>query len=600
MTQAGKIVGTPYFMSPEQCESRPIDHRSDIYSLGATYYCLLTGAHPYDAMGSIVQVMFAHCNGEILDPRKLNANVPGACSQIVARAMAKRPDDRYQQAGEMLADLDAVACTLSGSGISLPSQSGTFKSQPASSRPALAATTDVARPRGYEKLGAVAAVLLLVLAAGAYLLLGGRRPDDTTAASANAASAIMPVPIPTGEPIRVGVLHSLSGTMADSESPVVDATLLAIDELNKAGGLLGRPVEALVRDGRSDAKIFAREAVKLLTEDKVCTVFGCWTSASRKTVVPIFEQHDNLLVYPVQYEGLEESPNVIYLGATPNQQIVPAVKWAFAFGGKRRFFLVGSDYVFPRAANAIIRDALQEMQAEVVGEEYLPLGSYDVKELIEKIAAAKPDMILNTINGSTNIPFFKRLRSGGVTSDRLPTISFSIGEQELRMLNASEMVGDYAAWNYFQSIDSVENRQFVDRFRAKHGPQRVLNDPMEAAYVGVKLWGKAVTQANRDEREGNPRRHARSAPAGPGRRHANRPGDASHVQDGANWANHGQRPVRGGLEGRQTRGPRALPTVAHRGILARFARRAVRRLGRPLGGPGKVGTLGSASLASRL
>jgi urea transport system substrate-binding protein len=497
VTQAGKIVGTPYFMSPEQCESKPIDHRSDIYSLGATYYCLLTGVNPYDAMGSIVQVMFAHCNGEILDPRQVNSSVPPACSQIVARAMAKQPSDRYQHAREMLADLEAVASTLSGTQIALPSQSGVH------------AAPVVSQSRRGTRLGRHGRRWALALAGGVAALglalagyyLGGRRPsgDDAGPAPAPVVAAAAIAPVPAGPPIRVGVLHSLSGTMAESESPVVEATLFALDELNKSGGVLGRPVEPLVRDGQSDPEAFARQADKLLSEDKVCTVFGCWTSASRKTVVPIFERHGNLLVYPVEYEGLEESPNVVYLGATPNQQIIPAARWAFAFQGKRRFFLVGSDYVFPRAANAIIRDTLAEMQAQVVGEEYLPLGSYDVKPSIEKIASSRPDVIFNTINGTTNIPFFKELRAAGITPERIPTISFSVGEEELRFLNVSEMAGDYAAWNYFQSIDSPENGRFVSRFRARYGPQRLLTDPMEAAYIGVRLWAKAVEQARTDD-----------------------------------------------------------------------------------------------------
>jgi urea transport system substrate-binding protein len=231
----------------------------------------------------------------------------------------------------------------------------------------------------------------------------------------------------------------------------------------------------------------------------VCTVFGCWTSASRKTVVPIFERHDNLLVYPVQYEGLEQSPNVVYLGATPNQQIIPALNWIFAFGRKRKFFLVGSDYVFPRAAGAMMHDELDALGAKIVGEEYLPLGSYDVQSVVDKIVAAEPDAILNTINGDTNLPFFKRLRVAGVTPEVAPTISFSIGEQEIRNLNPEEMAGDYAAWNYFQTLDTPENRKFVEAFRARYGPQRVLTDPMEAAYIGVKLWAAAVRQAGSDD-----------------------------------------------------------------------------------------------------
>jgi urea transport system substrate-binding protein len=287
--------------------------------------------------------------------------------------------------------------------------------------------------------------------------------------------------------------------MAESETPVVDAVHLAVRELNDAGGVLGRPVEAVVRDGRSEPEVFAEQARKLLTDEKIKTIFGCWTSNSRKTVIPILERHGGLLVYPVQYEGLGQSPHVVYLGATPNQQIIPAVRWAFAFLGKRRFFLVGSDYVFPRAANAIIHDTLQEMGAEVVGEAYLPMGTFAVTDVVREILASRADVIINTINGSTNIPFFSELRALGVTPNQLPTISFSIGEQELRLMNVPEMVGDYAAWGYFQSLTSPENRSFVERFQAEFSKQRVVTDPMESAYVGVKLWAKAVEQAKTDD-----------------------------------------------------------------------------------------------------
>jgi urea transport system substrate-binding protein len=492
LTQEGSVAGTPYFMSPEQCEARPVDARSDIYSLGATYYTLLTGVNPYEDAGTMVRVMYAHCAGPTLDPRKTNPAIPEACSRIIARAMAKQPEDRYQTADEMLADLNAVIATLSGTThIELPSQSGVPSVKRAADRP-----TSHPMTRRVWLTGAGLAIVAAAAALGGIMLLRDNPAGGTTD---DRASGGVPVAAPSGPPLRVGVLHSLTGSMQESESPVVDATLLAIEEINRAGGVLGRPLEAIVRDGRSDPKVFAEEAKRLILEDKVSTVFGCWTSASRKTVVPIFERHDNLLVYPVQYEGLEQSPNVIYLGATPNQQIIPTLDWAFAFQRKRKFFLVGSDYVFPRTANAIIRDELDQLGAQVVGEEYLPLGSYEVQAVVDKIVAAQPDVILNTINGDTNVPFFRRLRAGGVRPERTITISFSIGEQEIRSLDPAEMAGDYAAWNYFQTLDTPENRKFVETFRARYGPQRVLTDPMEAAYIGVKLWAAAVREAASDD-----------------------------------------------------------------------------------------------------
>lgn len=500
MTKVGQIIGTPYYMSPEQCESREADARSDVYSLGATYYGLLTGKNPYSESGSVVQVMYSHCNADPPDPREIRTDVPAACAQIIERAMAKRPEQRYQTAAEMRVDLEAVLAAMSGAGIALPSQSGVRQA-------------DASAGSSKTGLWLVAAGLALmfvgIIAGAALLKFNSGSPDrDPTGPGAVASNtgpaeseAADPVTIaPTsGEPIRIGILHSLSGTMSDSESPVVDAVLLAVEELNRGGGLLGRPIEPVVADGRSDSEVFVREARRLISEEQVCTVFGCWTSASRKTVVPVFEELDHLLIYPVQYEGIEESPNVVYVGAAPNQQIIPAVKWAFAFDNRRKFFFVGSDYVFPRVANEIIKDQLGQLGAELVGESFLELGSSDVAETVAQIQAGQPDVILNAINGDSNTAFFSALREAGITPDEIPTISFSIGEAELRQLDAEAMTGDYAAWNYFQSIDSEENQQFVNSFREKYGPQRVVTDPMEAAYFGVKLWAQAIESAEGTE-----------------------------------------------------------------------------------------------------
>lgn len=301
------------------------------------------------------------------------------------------------------------------------------------------------------------------------------------------------VAAPAGEPIRIGVLHSMSGTMAASESVVVDAVLFAVDEINQSGGLLGRPVKAVVADGRSDWPTFASEARRLIDEEKVAALFGCWTSASRKMVKRVVEEADHLLVYPLQYEGIEESPNIIYTGAAPNQQIVPAITWAVENLGKKRFFLVGSDYVFPRTAHEIIKDHLKSLGADVAGEAFLPLGSQDAAPVIAEIVRTRPDMIVNTINGDTNVPFFRALRAAGVTSAEVPCLSFSIGEQELRSLNPGDVAGDYAAWTYFQSLDTPGNAEFVRRYQEKH-PQRAMTDPMESAYAGVLLWARAVRE----------------------------------------------------------------------------------------------------------
>jgi len=302
-------------------------------------------------------------------------------------------------------------------------------------------------------------------------------------------------------PIKVGILHSLTGTMAISEKPVVNATLLAIEQINANGGLLGRRVEAIVADGKSDGPTFALEAERLITQENVSVVFGCWTSASRKAVKPVFEKYNHLLFYPVQYEGLEQSPNIIYTGATPNQQIIPALSWAFKQFGPR-IYLVGSDYVFPRVANMIMGKLTPALGGSIVGESYLPLGSTDVSTTIEEIKRLKPDVVMNTINGDSNIAFFHQLREAGITADQIPVVSFSIGEAELsHMMKDRDAEGHFAAWNYFQSVDSPQNRDFIHAYQSRFGKDLPVSDPMEAAWSGVKIWAEAVKTSQTDETE---------------------------------------------------------------------------------------------------
>lgn len=490
ITQSGVLIGTPFFMSPEQCEGKPLDHRGDVYSLGATYFTLLTNTYPFQDADGIPQLMYLHCHGPIPDPCSVNPAIPQACSRIVARAMAKQPADRYQSANEMLADLQLVRATLSGQmPIALPSE------RPVVTTPTPPAATIKPPGRSWRvPLAILGAVLLGLGGLAATFFPPRQKSAEHSPVVAAAAPLSVPLVTPVGDPVKVGVLHSLSGTMSNSEEVVVEAVLFAIDEINRDGGLLGRPVKPVVADGRSDSATFAREAERLITQERVCSVFGCWTSASRKTVKPVFEAQDHLLVYPLQFEGLETSPCIIYMGAAPNQQILPAVQWATTTLNKKRFFLVGSDYVFPRAANAIIRDQLKSAGGQVVGEEYVPLGSQKFEAVVSAITAAKPDMILNTTNGDSNTAFFRALRAAGITPATIPTLSFSVGEQELRSLNLAELEGDYAAWTYFQSVAGPENEDFVRRFHEKY-PQRNISDPMETAYVGVKLWAKAVNEA---------------------------------------------------------------------------------------------------------
>jgi len=299
---------------------------------------------------------------------------------------------------------------------------------------------------------------------------------------------------PTREPIKIGVLHSLTGTMSISEISVKDATLLAVEEINAAGGVLGRPLEAVIEDGASDLQTFAQKAKQLLLEAQVAVVFGCWTSASRKAVQPALDHGSGLLFYPVPYEGLEQCPNIFYTGAAPNQQIVPGVNYLLA-QGKRKIFLLGSDYIFPRTANLIVKAQLAALGGELAGEVYLPLGSKEVGEAIADILAVKPDAILNTLNGDSNVAFFLHLREAGLKPEYLPVMSVSVAEEEVRTIGPSNIAGHLVVWNYFQTVDTPENRKFVKAYKARYGENRVTDDPIEAAYLGVYLWKQAVEKA---------------------------------------------------------------------------------------------------------
>jgi urea transport system substrate-binding protein len=295
-------------------------------------------------------------------------------------------------------------------------------------------------------------------------------------------------------PIKIGILHSLTGNMAVSETSLVDAALLAVDEINQQGGLLGRLIEPIISDGESNPDIFVANAEALITENKVDVIFGCWTSSCRKAVIPVFEKHDHLLYYPLQYEGMESSKNVIYLGAVPNQQIIPALEWSFNKFGKK-VYLIGSDYVYPRAANEVIKDQINKWNGDVTGESYAPLGSDDFDEIVDDIVRSQSDVIFNTLNGVSNVHFFKALRSRGMTPDKLPTFSFSISEVELQTYENVDMQGDYLVWNYLQNLDNEQNIAFVKSFREKFGDDRVIGNSTHVAYVGVHLWAKAVARA---------------------------------------------------------------------------------------------------------
>jgi urea transport system substrate-binding protein len=439
LTEAGTVLGTPAYLSPEQARGRPLDGRSDLFALGVVLFRACSGRLPFEGSDTL-SLLTALAVDEPPALDKIAPDVPPSLCALLAELLAKDPALRPTDARTVADRLDAIACGETAAPPRRPTR------------------------RGWLAGGAAALVAITAGTAGlGWWLRGGR-----------------------------------SAPMADSERPVIDATLLAVHQLNARGGLLGRQVEAIVADGASDAAVFARRAEWLLGEG-AAVVFGCWTSASRKTVLPVFERYEGLLVYPVQYEGLEQSPFVLYTGAAPNQQILPAVRWAVSPGGRlrrKRPFLVGSDYVFPRTADAIIGDALLDYpDVHIAGRAYLPLGSTDFDAVARRVKDSGADLVLNTVNGDGNRSLFRALRRAGVRSDEVPTVSFSVGESELRGLDEADVIGDYAAWNYFDAIDTPENRAFVRFFRAAYGEGRAVSDPMEAAWVGVHLWAEGVRRA---------------------------------------------------------------------------------------------------------
>jgi len=307
--------------------------------------------------------------------------------------------------------------------------------------------------------------------------------------------------------VKIGILHSLSGTMAISETSLRDVVLMAVEEINKTGGVLGRQIETAVVDPASDWPLFAEKAKELITKEKVAVTFGCWTSVSRKSCLPVFEEYNALLFYPVQYEGEEQSLNVFYTAATPNQQLVPAAKYMIEEMGAKKFYLLGTDYVFPRTANKVLKAYLKSegVADKDIIEEYTPFHHQDYQTIVGKIkkfAAGGNACVLSTINGDSNVPFYKEFANQGLTADDCPIMAFSVAEDELRAMDVPPLVGHLAAWNYFQSIKSKANRTFVKNFKnyckAKGlpgGKNRVTDDPIEAAYFGVYVWKAAVEKA---------------------------------------------------------------------------------------------------------
>ena len=391
-------------------------------------------------------------------------------------------------------------------------------------------THDIATPLSRRRWLAATAGLVLGLAA----FTSAKAADDT---------------------IKVGVLHSLSGTMAISETTLKDTVLFMIDEQNKKGGVLGKKLEAVVVDPASNWPLFAEKARELITKDKVAVVFGCWTSVSRKSVLPVFKELNSILFYPVQYEGEESERNVFYTGAAPNQQAIPAVDYLMKDEKVKRWVLAGTDYVYPRTTNKILEAYLKSkgVKEEDIMINYTPFGHSDWQTIVADIkkfgSAGKKTAVVSTINGDANVPFYKELGNQGIKATDIPVVAFSVGEEELAGIDTKPLLGHLAAWNYFESIKTPANEKFIKEWQAyTKNPKRTTNDPMEATYIGFNMWVKAVEKAKSIDAD-------KVIDALPGTKTPNLTGgvsedaaEPSHHQAGVHRRNQRQRPVRRGVE----------------------------------------------------
>lgn len=528
LTSSGLIAGTPIFMSPEQCLSKPLDGRSDLYSLGATYYALLTARPPYWAT-TLPMLLLQHISEETPDPRQYVPGISESCVQIIKRAMAKDPAERYQSAADMATALEQVLALAPPSQFSfllaeentgpyggqrlglMSSPTMSFLETPAGSVAETVAETVTLSPTGNIspfpqsstegveiKQQRRHKTLVLLLAAAAMLLLCAGMVGF---ALSRHMSAKPPAQSASNDTIRVGIVHSMNGPMADVERPVYDATLLGIDELNRRGGLLGRRLEPYLVDSAADPDNLNQATENLLTNVKVAVLFGSWRSHIRKTLKNIVEKEDHLLVYPGKYEGLEDSQNILYTGATSSQYAIPALQHCSRILGVRRYFLLGSDGVFSRAVNAILTDEIHAQKGQVVGERYVLLGDVYFANVVKKIRAAKPEMIISSLQGDESIAFFRALSVAGIAAEQIPVLSLAFDESMLAELSDVDMQGHYVAGTDFSMPGAPGSaaQSFTAALSARHGAPSAVTDGTVAAYTGVHLWAQAVQAAGSAE-----------------------------------------------------------------------------------------------------
>src|SRR5262245_5886641 len=467
LTMTGAVLGTPGYMAPEQAAGLPADARSDLYSLGCVLFHMLTGQPPFAGGGDTMAVLAAAIKGDAPRLADVAPHLPPPVAALIQQLLSRNPADRPASARAVVERLRQIE------------QAEHYDRVPMTPLPT---TTAAAPPRRSIRqpsvigiwLGGVAVALALIVS---IVTAAGRTlPWRAWGAGGEGGEA--------GPPIKIGLLLSQNGSTAVHERPILQAFELAIKEIKEAGGVLGRPLEHVTRNGASDDAAFAEEARKLLEADGVVALFGCWTSSSRKRVAFVCELHDRLLFYPAGYEGLESSPRVVYLGGTPHQTVIPLVQWACSSLRRKRFFLVGSEYIYSRAIAEIIEHEVKALDAEVVGQRYIPLGEANFADVAKAIKETKADIVLNSIDGISNQGFFKALRGAGIRPPAVPTVWFNVSEIELSLFSADGMADDYSVANYFESIDRPENLAFLERFRKQFGSTVRVNDAMDTTYFG--------------------------------------------------------------------------------------------------------------------
>jgi urea transport system substrate-binding protein len=485
LTRKNVVLGTPAYMAPEQAMGWPVDARADLYSLGCVLFRMVTGCTPHARDGdNTMQILQAVASGEPQASIDQSApQLPSGVADLIRQLLASVPTQRPASAEVLIQQLRRLEePAMQAAAIVPPVQTAAVRRRPG---------------RLGLYLGAAAiAVALLIGAVAAYHRLLPPNGDAETGTQEEPAAA-------TGPAVKVGILHSTMGTFSIHELPIVKGTRLAIEEINARGGVLGRAIEGVLANGNSEEKVFASKAAELIEQHDVAVLFGCWTSSSRKRVEEVCAKHDKLLFYPASCEGLEVSPSVVYLGGTPNQTVIPLVRWAYSEKRKRNFFLIGSEYVYSHAVNAILEHEIGSLGAKVAGKHYALLGENEFAGVVETIKKSKADTILCSIDGQSNVAFCRALRSGSVWPEGsaaaeksiVSTVWFNVAESEMSLFRIGDLKGDYSVGCYFDSIGSRQNEEFLDRFHKRYGAEYRVNDPTETGYFGVYLWKKAVEKA---------------------------------------------------------------------------------------------------------